>query len=398
VEWIAQNWRVLVAVAFALLVLFLMAVRYRRTTPRPRHTGERIIRVVGVGGAGGNAVDDMIDMRLDRVDYVVINTDGQVLEQSIAQRRIRIGDRQTHGLGAGGDPAIGRTAAEEDAESIRAALEGADLVFVAAGLGGGTGSGAAPLVAAAARELGALTVGVVTLPFAFEGPLRRSVADAAEIEMLSSVDTLLAIENDRANELVTDDTSVPEAFRMVNEVLARVVRGVVDIMTVPGLVNLDFADVRAVMHDAGVGLAGVGRASGDDRAVTAARAATTSPLLSRDIRGAQRILLNVTGSSRLALREVIQVAEAVREAAHSDAKLIFGATFDDRMKDDLWVTVIATGFAEAIVAVDGAGTEPPHPDSDRPAEGAVVSAVAGEAPVSPQPRRSRSQAKASPPD
>lgn len=353
-EWLVEYWPVVAVVAVLLvLVVVRLVLSYRGRRGRPRHTGERTIRIVGVGGAGGNAVDDMIDARVDGVDYVVINTDGQVLEESLAPRRIRIGDRLTHGLGTGGDPAVGRSAAEEDAEAIRLALEGADLVFVAAGLGGGTGSGAGPLVAAAAKDLGALTVGVVTMPYEFEGPLRRSVADAAAAEMLASVDTLLVIENDRTTALVSGETSLREAFRSVNQVLAQAVRGVVDIMTVPGLVNVDFADVRAIMRDGGIGLAGIGRASGEDRATVAATAATTSPLLTRDVRGAQRILLNVAGSPRLALREVVQIAETVRQAAGSNAKVIFGATFDERLKDEVWVTVIATGFEDSPAA-DGA--------------------------------------------
>jgi cell division protein FtsZ len=357
VDWLVQYWpAVLLVVVLVGAVVFRVVAGMQRRR-RPRHTGERTIRVVGVGGAGGNAVDDMIDARVGGVDYVAINTDGQFLEESMARRRIRIGDRVTRGLGAGGDPEIGRIAAEEDAEPIRLALEGADLVFVAAGLGGGTGSGAGPVIGAAAKELGALTVGVVTLPFAFEGPARREIADRAVTAMLASVDTLLVIENERATELVTDQTSLREAFRTVNQVLVQAVRGVADIMTVPGLVNVDFADVQSIMRDGGMGLAGIGRASGEGRAIAAAQAAIASPLLAHHIDGAQRILLNVAAASRMTLREVIEVADTVGAAAGGSAKVVFGATSDDRMKDALCVTVIATGFADrpTIGLADGNG-------------------------------------------
>jgi cell division protein FtsZ len=348
VEWLAQYWFVIVAIVVLVAAgggRYYLSDRARRG--RPRHTGERTIRVVGVGGAGGNAVDDMIDARVGGVDYVAVNTDGQFLEESMARRRIRIGDRVTRGLGAGGDPEVGRLSAEEDAEALRLALEGSDLVFIAAGLGGGTGSGAAPVVAAIAKELGALTVGVVTLPFGFEGPPRRAIADAAIADMLHSVDTLLVIENDRASELVTDETSLRDAFRTVNQVLVEAVRGVADIMTLPGLVNVDFADVASIMRDGGMGLAGIGRAAGEGRAVAAAQAAIASPLLAHHIEGAQRILLNVAAASTLTLHEVVEVAETIRAAAGSNAKIVFGATFDNRMKDELIVTVIATRFEDA---------------------------------------------------
>lgn len=359
-DWLAQYWpAVLLIAVLGVAVLVRLASGWQRRR-RPRHTGERTIRVVGVGGAGGNAVDDMIDARVGGVDYIAINTDGQFLEESMARRRIRIGDRVTGGLGAGGDPEMGRIAAEEDAEAIRLALEGSDLVFLAAGLGGGTGSGAGPVIAAAAKELGALTVGVVTLPFEFEGPARRAIADAAVAEMLKSVDTLLVVENERSTELVTDETSLRDAFRTVNQVLVQAVRGVADIMTVPGLVNVDFADVQSIMRDGGLGLAGVGQASGEGRAVAAAQAAITSPLLAHHIDGAQRILLNVAAASRMTLREVIEVAETVGAAAGATARVVFGATSDDRMKDALRVTVIATGFTDG----PGSGSLE-RPDSGR---------------------------------
>jgi cell division protein FtsZ len=346
-EWLAEYWpQVAVGVLILLLVLRL-AVGLVRFRSAPRHTGEQTIRVLGVGGAGGNALNEMIGFRDGGVDYLAINTDGQVLEQSLADRRIRIGDQVTRGLGAGGDAALGRQAAEEDEESLRAAVAGASLVFVAAGLGGGTGSGAAPVLASHAREAGALTIAVVTMPFAFEGPTRRSVAEAALSELRPNVDTLLVIENDRVMDLVEDDTPLSGAFRYVNDVLAQTVRAVVDIMAKPGLVNLDFADVCAIMRDGGTGLVGIGHASGADRAVEAARKAIASPLLAVDLHGARAILLHVAGSRHLALRDVVRAAETVREAADPEANLIFGATFDDHLKDEVRVTVIATRFKQS---------------------------------------------------
>ncbi len=388
-EWLGQYWPAILLVAvLGLAAGARLVIGYRqRGRGRPRHTGERTVRVVGVGGAGGNAVDDLIDARVPGVAYVAINTDGQVLEDSMARRRIRIGDAVTRGLGTGGDPELGRAAAEEDAEAIRLALEGADLVFIAAGLGGGTGSGAGPVIAAAAKEAGALTVGVVTLPFAFEGPQRRSIAEASAAEMQANVDTLLVIENERANDLVTDETSLRDAFRTVNQVLSQAVRGVTDIMTVPGLVNVDFADVRSIMRDGGMGLAGIGKAAGEDRATAAAEAAIASPLLSRDIHGAQRILLNVAAASRLTLHEVVQVADTVRRAAGSNAKVVFGATFDDRMKDEMRVTVIATGFDdEAGAAPATASAVPGRPRRpERRADGERQAGSPSPAQPSPSP-------------
>jgi cell division protein FtsZ len=346
VDWLVQYWP---AILLVVVLVGAVGIRYAFTVQerrRPRHTGERTIRVVGVGGAGGNAVDDMIDARIGGIDYIAVNTDGQFLDESMARRRIRIGDRITRGLGAGGDPEVGRVAAEEDADALRLALEGADLVFIFAGLGGGTGSGAGPVIGATAKELGALTVAVVTLPFAFEGPVRRAIADRAVEAMLASVDTVLVVENERATEFVNDQTSLRDAFRTVNQVLVQAVRGVADVMTVPGLVNVDFADVQSIMRDGGMGLAGIGRASGEGRAAAAAQAAIDSPLLAHHIDGAQRILLNVAAASRLTLREVIEVADTVGAAAGGSAKVVFGATADDRMKDELRVTVIATGFSD----------------------------------------------------
>jgi cell division protein FtsZ len=373
-DWLAQNWPYLVAALLVVLLVLRLLAGFLPRRSAPRHTGQQTVRVVGVGGAGGNAVNAMVGPRRDMVEYVAINTDGQVLERSRADRRVRIGDSVTRGLGAGGDAALGRQAAEEDAEAIRAAVAGADLVFVTAGLGGGTGSGAAPLVAAHARESGALTVGVVTMPFAFEGATRRRIAAAASAELAPNVDTLLVIENERVTDIISDDTPMSEAFQVVNEVLGQTIQAVVDIMSHPGIVNLDFADVRAVMRDGGSGLTGIGRASGPDRATDAARRAITSPLLDLDLHGARAVLLHVSGSSRLALREVISAADVVREAADADANVIFGATFDDHLKDEIRVTVIATRFpgssADAASARGRDGAASPatrrRPAIDRP--------------------------------
>jgi cell division protein FtsZ len=348
-DWLTQYWPLVVAGVLALLLLARLALMLPMFRPAPRHSGERTIRVVGVGGAGGNAIDHMIRAKQRGVDYVAVNTDAQVLDDSLAPKHVQIGEQLTQGLGAGGDAEVGRRAAEEDAEEIGRALAGSDLVFIAAGLGGGTGSGAAPVIAAQARAAGALTVGVATKPFSFEGTARRHVAEAAAEELRANVDTLLLIENDRVLDLVAEDTSMLDAFKVVNEVLGQTVRAVVDIMTVPGLINLDFADVRTVMRDGGTALTGIGWAHGADRAVEAARAAVGNPLLDHDIRGARAILLNVAAASGMTMHEVTRAAEEVRSAADPDAVIIFGAIFDDRLRDDLRVTVIATRFADAPV-------------------------------------------------
>jgi cell division protein FtsZ len=381
-DLLAQVWPWIVAGILVLLLLLRLAATLLARRSTPRHTGDQRIRVIGVGGGGGNAVNEMIEARNGGVEYLAINTDGQVLGRSVADRRIRIGDQSTRGLGAGGDATLGRRAAEEDEETLRGAVQEADLVFVAAGLGGGTGSGAAPLIAAYARDAGALTVGVVTMPFAFEGTARRRVAEAAVAEIRPNVDTLLVIENERVNDLITDDTPLVEAFSYVNDVLGQTIRAVVDIMATPGLVNLDFADVRTIMEDGGPGLTGIGRARGPDRAVEAARKAIESPLLGLDLHGARGILLHVAGSRQIALREVVRAAEVVREAADPDANVIFGATFDDRLKDDVRVTVIATRFpadeVHAIASVVPAGLASPAPS---------VSAATPVTPARPPKRR-----------
>ena len=303
-----------------------------------------LIRVIGVGGGGSNAVNRMIRAEMMGVEFIACNTDAQALLQSDAPHKIRIGDKITRGLGAGGDASIGQRAAEEDSEKIADALRDSDMVFITAGLGGGTGSGAAPIVAEIAKDLGALTIGVVTKPFSFEGSRRKLVAERAAEELRAKVDTLITIPNDRLRDVVQKNTSMVEAFRYVDDVLRQGVQGISDIITVPGLINLDFADVRTVMRDAGSALMGIGRAGGDNRAVDATRQAIASPLLEININGAQGILFNITGSSNLSLFEVTEAAEEIRSVADPEANIIFGTSFDERLADEVMITVIATGF------------------------------------------------------
>jgi cell division protein FtsZ len=286
----------------------------------------------------------MIRAEMMGVEFIACNTDAQALLQSDAPHKIRIGDKITRGLGAGGDASIGQRAAEEDSEKITEALRDSDMVFITAGLGGGTGSGAAPIVAEIAKDLGALTIGVVTKPFAFEGVRRKLVAERAAEALRAKVDTLITIPNDRLRDVVQKNTSMVEAFRFVDDVLRQGVQGISDIITVPGLINLDFADVRAVMRDAGSALMGIGRATGDNRALDATRQAIASPLLEININGAQGILFNVSGSSNLSLFEVTEAAEEIRSVADPEANIIFGTSFDDRLGDEVTITVIATGF------------------------------------------------------
>ncbi len=303
-----------------------------------------LIRVIGVGGGGSNAVNRMIRAEMMGVEFIACNTDAQALLQADAPHKIRIGDKITRGLGAGGDASIGQRSAEEDSEKISQALVDSDMVFITAGLGGGTGSGAAPVVAALAKETGALTIGVVTKPFEFEGARRRLVAEKAAEELKAQVDTLITIPNDRLKDVVQKNTSILDAFRVVDDVLRQGVQGISDIITMPGLINLDFADVRAIMRDAGSALMGIGRAAGENRAVEAARQAIASPLLEVDIAGAQGILFNITGSSSLSLYEVTEAAEEIRAAADPEANIIFGTSFNERLGDEVMITVIATGF------------------------------------------------------
>ncbi len=302
------------------------------------------IKVVGCGGGGSNAVNRMIAADLKGIKFLALNTDAQSLQMSEAQIKIQLGEKLTKGLGAGSDPTIGQRSAEESRDEIRAALEGADMVFITAGMGGGTGTGAAPIVAEIAKELQALTVGVVTKPFTFEGRRRREQADKGIEQLKNRVDTLITIPNDRLLQVVEKRTSMLDAFKVADDVLLQGVQGISDLITVPGLINLDFADVRTIMTEAGSALMGIGNASGEERAVEAARQAISSPLLEASIEGAKGILLSLTGSSNLGLFEVNEAAEIVAQAADPDANIIFGAVIDESLGDSIRVTVIATGF------------------------------------------------------
>src|SRR5438552_3486664 len=303
-----------------------------------------VIRVVGVGGAGLNAVNRMIDADVSQVEFVAVNTDIQQLQTSDAPVKIHIGRELTEGLGSGADPDLGRRAAEEAYDQIKRALRGSDMVFVTAGEGGGTGSGAAPVIARIARELGALTVGIVTTPFKFEGTRRTKQAETGVQGMRESCDTLIVIPNERLLEVLDKSTSMLEAFRIADDVLRHGVQGICDLITNPGLINLDFADVRTVMKDSGSALMGIGYATGENRAKDAAERALRSPLIETEITGARGILLSIAGGDDLTLYEVNEAAEAVREAATDDTNIIFGATIDDRLEGQMWITVVATGI------------------------------------------------------
>ncbi|MBI4533183.1 MAG: cell division protein FtsZ [Candidatus Melainabacteria bacterium] len=302
------------------------------------------IKVIGVGGAGSNAVNRMISVGLNGVEFWSCNTDAQALELASARNRLQIGGKLTRGLGAGGNPTIGQKAAEESKEELALALDGADMVFIAAGMGGGTGTGAAPIVAEVAKEIGALTVGVVTKPFLFEGKRRANQAEAGIAEIRSRVDTLIVIPNQRLLEVVDHRASMQEAFVEADKVLMQGVQGISDIITVPGLINVDFADVKAVMQTAGSALMGVGRATGEGRAVEAARNAISSPLLESTIDGASGVIFSVTGGPDLTLHEVQEAANVIYSAVSDDANIIFGAVLDDRLHGEVLITVIATGF------------------------------------------------------
>ena len=303
-----------------------------------------VIKVVGVGGGGTNAVNRMVDAGLKGVEFIAVNTDAQALLMCDADVKLHIGARVTRGLGAGANPEVGREAAEESRDEIREALKGADMVFVTAGKGGGTGTGGAPVIAELARELGALTVGVVTKPFTFEGRKRASQAEAGIEALSKKVDTLIIIPNDRLLQVVEKRTSIIEAFKVADDVLRQGVQGITDLITVPGLINLDFADVRTIMRGAGSALMGIGVASGENRGVEAARLAITSPLLESSIEGATGILLNISGGLDMGLFEVNEAAEVIANAADIEANVIFGAVIDESLGDQMRVTVIATGF------------------------------------------------------
>jgi cell division protein FtsZ len=329
------------------------------------------IKVIGIGGGGGNAVNTMIGAKLSGVDFMTANTDAQSLEESLAPVRIQLGSLVTKGLGAGANPEIGRRAAMEDQESIREYLEGADMIFITAGMGGGTGTGGAPVIAQVAREVGALTVGVVTKPFVFEGKKRLRQAEQGIEELKRTVDTLIVIPNQRLLSIAAKTTTMLEAFHKADDVLLQAVRGISDLIITPGLINLDFADVRTVMAEMGLALMGAASASGENRAIEAAQKAISSPLLEDiSIQGARGVLINITGGPDLCLHEVNEAASMIQEEAHEDANIIFGAVIDDDIKDEIRITVIATGFGEVKEEV-------------KPASAPVV------APVRPAPQKHR---------
>ncbi len=310
------------------------------------------IKVIGIGGGGNNAVNRMIQAGLKGVHFVAVNTDAQALSLSLSEHKIQIGAKLTKGLGAGADPEIGFKAAEESREELMQTLRGADMIFVTAGMGGGTGTGGAPVVAEVAKELGALTVGVVTRPFTFEGRKRASQAEKGIQELKSKVDTLITIPNDRLLQVVDRNTSINEAFQIADDVLRQGVQGISDLIAVPGLINLDFADVKTIMLERGSALMGIGSARGENRASEAAQIAISSPLLETSIEGAKGVLLNITGGPNLGLFEVNEAAEIIAQAADPEANIIFGAVIDENLDDEVRVTVIATGFDAKPVAKD----------------------------------------------
>ncbi len=310
------------------------------------HLGARI-KVIGIGGGGGNAINTMIVAKLTGVDFVVANTDAQAMEANRATVKVQLGERITKGLGAGANPEIGRRAALEDQDRIRGYLAGADMIFITAGMGGGTGTGGAPIIAQIAREVGALTVGVVTKPFVFEGKKRMRQAEEGIRELKENVDTLIVIPNQRLLSISAKTTTMIEAFQKADDILLQAVRGISDLVITPGLINLDFADVRTVMAEMGLALMGAASASGENRAVEAAQKAISSPLLEDiSIHGAKGVLINITGGPDLCLYEVNEAATMIQEEAHDDANILFGAVIDEKMKDEIRITVIATGFGE----------------------------------------------------
>jgi cell division protein FtsZ len=333
-------------------------------TPRPESAAYlAVIRVVGVGGGGLNAVNRMIEAGISQVEFIAVNTDIQQLRTCEAPIKLHIGRELTQGLGSGSDPDLGRKAAEEGYDQIKHVLRGSDMVFVTAGEGGGTGTGAAPVVARIAREVGALSVGIVTLPFRFEGTRRRSQAEAGIAELRQVCDTVIVIPNDRLLEVLERSTSMLDAFRIADDVLRQGVQGICDLITMPGLINLDFADVRTIMQDAGSAIMGIGFATGENRAKEAAGRALRSPLIDTEIVGARGILLSIAGGDDLTLLEVNEAAEVVREAATEETNIIFGATIDERLAGQIWVTVIATGLGtpgfRPTPVTDGDSLEPP---------------------------------------
>ncbi|WP_425473435.1 cell division protein FtsZ [Thermosediminibacter litoriperuensis] len=304
------------------------------------------IKVIGIGGGGNNAVNRMIDAGLRGVEFIAVNTDAQALFLSKADKKIQIGEKLTKGLGAGANPEIGKKAAEESRTEIEEALKGADMIFITAGMGGGTGTGAAPVVAEISKNLGILTVGVVTKPFSFEGKKRMTHAEMGISNLKNCVDTLITIPNDRLLSIAEKKTSILDAFRIADDILRQGVQGISDLIAVPGLINLDFADVRTIMMETGLAHMGIGRGSGENRAIEAAKQAVSSPLLETSIEGAKGVLLNITGSSNLGLLEVNEAAEFISAAADPDANIIFGAVIDEKLQDEIRITVIATGFEQ----------------------------------------------------
>ncbi len=304
------------------------------------------IKVIGVGGGGNNAVGRMIDAQVQGVDFIAVNTEAQILEKSAAENKIQIGEKLTKGLGAGAKPEVGEQAAEESKDDILKALQGADMVFVTAGMGGGTGTGAAPVVAQCAKELGALTVGVVTKPFSFEGKVRMRNAMSGIEKLKANVDTLLIVPNDRLLQTVDKKTSLKEAFKIADDVLRQGIQGISDLITVPGIINLDFADVKTIMSDQGEALMGIGLGTGENRASDAAKMAISSPLLERSIDGAKGIIISITGNEDLGLFEINEASQVITEAADPDANIIWGTSVDPNLDDTVKITVIATGFEE----------------------------------------------------
>jgi cell division protein FtsZ len=323
--------------------------RAAASAPESKVTGRPVLRVVGVGGAGVNAINRMVEAEVEGVEFIAVNTDLQSLQQSSAHLTVHIGGEITRGLGSGSDPELGRSAAMSEQDRIKSLLKGSDMVFITAGAGGGTGTGAAPIVARTARELGALTVGIVTKPFGFEGSRRSEQADQGIRALAAEVDTLIVVPNNRLLTVLDRQTSMVDAFRVADDVLRQGVQGVSDLVTLPGLINLDFADVRTIMSEAGSALLGIGMGTGEHRATEAAAAAVASPLLETSMEGARSILLSITGGHDLSLWEVNEAAKAVAEAAHPDANIIFGAMIDEKLDDQVWVTVVATGYGDGVV-------------------------------------------------
>jgi cell division protein FtsZ len=344
-----------------------------------------VIKVVGIGGGGVNAVNRMIEAGLRGVEFIAINTDAQALLMSDADVKLDVGREATRGLGAGADPEVGRRAAEDHTDEIEEVLRGADMVFVTAGEGGGTGTGGAPVVARIAKSMGALTVGVVTRPFSFEGKRRAAQAEAGIDALTDEVDTLIVIPNDRLLSISDRQVSVLDAFRSADEVLRSGVQGITDLITTPGLINLDFADVKSVMKDAGSALMGIGSARGEDRAIAAAELAISSPLLEASIDGAYGVLLSVSGGSDLGLFEIHEAANLVSEAAHPDANIIFGAVIDDALGDEVRVTVIAAGFEGGAPKKREAGTVRRSDANDRRKAGHIPGTVPPPAAAAPAP-------------